>query len=206
MMYRKNYRCVVEGQQEDLYLQHLAKLITKFPQTVVKFNISEGNAYELTKSYVEYDSACLFDYDFNKPEFESNLTTCATLNRRNQKKGKKQSARVYHAYTSVCFDLWLVLHKKDYFAPVSTNDAYVKDVIELYGLPKGADIKNKKVIETILSQITLDDVKSAISRAKQICDRKLPTDAINVDSESYFANPDLSIHKFIDIVISDTPN
>ena len=205
MMYRKTYRCIVEGQQEDLYLQHLAKLLTQFPKTVVKFNISEGNAYELTKSYVEYDSACLFDYDFNKAEFESNLTTCASLNRKNQKKSKKQSARVYHAYTNVCFDLWLVLHKKDYFAPVSTNDAYVKDVIQLYNLPKGSDIKNEKVIETILSQITLEDVRSAIHRAKLICGRKLPTDAIKVDTEKYFDNPDLSIHNFIEIVIKDIP-
>ena len=205
MMYRKTYRCVVEGQQEDLYLQHLAKLLTKFPQTVVKFNISEGNAYELTKSYVEYDSACLFDYDFNKSEFELNLTTCATLNRKNQKKSKKQSTRVYHAYTSVCFDLWLVLHKKDYFASVFNNDAYVKDVIEIYNLPKGSDIKNAKVIGTILSQITLEDVKSAISRAKLICSRKLPTDAIKVDTEKYFDNPDLSIHRFIETVIKDIP-
>lgn len=205
MMYRKTYRCVVEGQQEVLYLQHLAKLLTTFPKTVVKFNVSEGNAHELIKSYVEYDSACLFDYDFNKAEFESNLTTCASLNRKNQKKSKKQSARVYHAYTNVCFDLWLVLHKKDFFAPVSANDAYVKDVIQLYNLPKDSDIKNEKVIETILSQITLEDVKRAIYRAQLICGRKLPTDAIQVGGEKYFDNPDLSIHNFIEIVIKDIP-
>jgi len=203
MMYRKTYRCVVEGQQEKLYLQHLAKLLTRFPETVVQFNVSEGNAHELTKSYVEYDSACLFDYDFNKSEFETNLTICATLNRNNQKKSKRQAARVYHAYTNVCFDLWLVLHKGDYFASVSANDAYVEDVIKLYSLPKGSDIKNKKVMEIILSQITLDDVKKAISRAKLICNRKLATDEIRIGVEKYFDNPDLSIHNFIEMVIRD---
>ena len=205
MMYRRTYRCVVEGQQEILYLQHLAKLLTQFPQIVIKFNTSEGNAYELTKSYVEYDSACLFDYDFNKSESETNLLTCSTLDRKNKKKSKKQSARVYHAYTNVCFDLWLVLHKKDFFSSVTSNDAYAKEVIELYHLPKGSDIKNKKTIETILSQITLQDVRNAISRAKQICSRKLQDDAIYIDSEKYFDNPDLSIHKFIEIVISGIP-
>lgn len=206
MIYRKTYRCIVEGQQEYLYLQHLAKLVKKFPEIVVKFNISEGNAYELTKTYIDYDSACLFDYDFNKTEFESNLLTCAKLNHKNKKKSEKQTSRVYHAYTNVCFDLWLVLHKKDHFASVSSNDAYVKDIIELYNLPKDSDIKSKKIIETILSQITLEDVKNAISRAKQICNRKLPSDAIKINFEKYFDNPDLSIHNFIEAVISDIPH
>lgn len=202
MMYRKNYRCVVEGQQEELYLNHLAKLLKRRPNIVVTFNVSEGNAYELTKSYVEYDSVCLFDYDFNKKEFEENLKICAAENRKNQ---KKRSARVHHAYSNVCFDLWLVLHKKDFFGSVSTNDAYVKDVIESYGLPKDADIKSKKVIDTILSQITLDDVKKAIERAQKIRSRKLPADAHNIDSEVYFDNPDFSIHNFIETVILDIP-
>lgn len=83
---------------------------------------------------------------------------------------------------------------------------FVNDVIELYGLPRGANIKKRKIIETILSQITLTDVKSAISRAKQICDRKLPADAITVGTESDFENPDLSLHRFIDMVISDIPS
>jgi len=38
--YRKTYLCVCEGQQEELYLKHVAFLLKKFPELVVKFNIS----------------------------------------------------------------------------------------------------------------------------------------------------------------------
>lgn len=206
MMYRKTYRCIVEGQQEDIYLHHLATLLTEFPNIVVKFNTSEGNAYELTKSYVEYDSACLFDYDFNKTEFEMNLAICAQLDRTNQKNNKKQSARVFHAYSNVCFDLWLLLHKKDWFSPVLSNDAYVKDVIELYNLPKDSDIKEKKVMKRIVSQISLLDIRCAIDRAKRICERKIAEDAICIDTIKYYDNPDLSIHSFVEKVLLDVPS
>ena len=36
--YRKNYLCVCEGQQEKMYLDHIARLIKDFPRKVVTFN------------------------------------------------------------------------------------------------------------------------------------------------------------------------
>ena len=201
MFNKQTYRCVVEGQQERLYLNHIANLLTDFPKSTVTFNISEGNANELSKSYAEYDSACLFDFDFNKAEFENNLLTCIKENNKCSKKSKKLRNRIFHAYSNVCFDLWLILHKKDYFSCVSTSDSYVSEVRRTYGLPREADIKDKKVMEQILSQITLDDVKSAIIRARKIKSRKLETDAIKVANEKYYENPDFSIHEFLDYVI-----
>lgn len=202
-MYRKNYRCVVEGQQEQMYLNHLAKLVTNFPKTVVTFNISEGNAYDLTKSYIEYDSACLFDYDFNKTEFEDNLMICDRLYHQNKPGKRKAGKFVYHAYSNVCFDLWLLLHKKDFVRPVLKNDGYVDGVIKAYGLPKGSDIKNAKVMEIILKQISLEDVKAAIQRASAIKNAKDYRDAHHVNTAVYYDNPDLSIHEFVSNVFDD---
>jgi len=202
-MYRKNYRCVVEGQQESMYLDHLAKLLKDFPRIVVTFNTSEGTAFELTKEYIEYDSACLFDFDFNKVAFERNLATCESLNRKH-KPGKRKSGKyIYHAYSNVCFDLWLLLHKKDYSKSVYKNDGYVDEVISAYGLPKGTNIKNAKAISTILSQITLDDVRAAIQRARVLKESKDSNDAHKVNFTEYYDNPDLSIHEFVSKVIDD---
>ena len=202
-MYRKNYRCIVEGQQERMYLDHVANLVKDFPKTVITFNTSEGNAYELTKSYIEYDSACLFDYDFNKNEFEQNLAICEKLNNQN-KPGKRKNGRyVHHAYSSVCFDLWLLLHKKDFNRLVSKNDGYVDEVIAAYNLPRGSDIKNAKTISTILSQISIEDVKSAIKRAERIKQMKDGDDAHHVNTVVYYDNPDFSIHEFISKVLND---
>ncbi len=199
-MYRRNYLCVVEGQQEQMYLKHLAKLLTDFPKTVVTFNTSIGNAYKLTKSYEEYDKACLFDFDFNKSEFENNLSICLSLNK------PKQKYKIYHAYSNVCFDLWLLLHKTDYQRSVTSNDAYVEAVIKAYGLSSDTDIKSAKSMEAILSKITLDDVKMAISRAKKIKERKISTDAHKINNVEYYDNPDFSLDIFIAEIIGSTPN
>lgn len=198
---RLNYLCIVEGQQEELYLKHLARLLNRPPQKVVTFNTKIGNAHDLKKSYIEYDSACVFDHDFNKIEFERNLSSCIELNKKNKRKNKSTKRNVYHAYSSACFDLWLILHKKHFNRPVSSAKGYIKEVIQTFNLPNNADIKSEAIIEQILQQINLDDVKNAIERAKNICANKLPCDAISVNGEVYYPNPYFSIHKFIDMVV-----
>jgi len=202
-MYRKNYRCVVEGQQERMYLNRLAELVRDFPKTVVSFNISEGNAYDLTKIYIEYDSVCLFDYDYNQVEFEENLAICDKLYQKNKPGKRKEGKYVYHAYSNVCFDLWLLLHKKNFTKLVSKNDGYVDEIIKAYHLPKGSNIKNEKIIGIILNQISLDDVKMAIKRAKAIKTQNSVKKAHYVNSLIYYDNPDLSIHEFISKVLDD---
>lgn len=193
-----NYFCVVEGQQEQLYLNHLAKLLKKSGNKNFNFNVRVGKLKDLEKSYFEYDSVLVFDYDFNQTEFERNLSGCINLN----KKNKHTKKNIYHAYSSACFDLWLILHKKYFDAPVSKAQGYVDEVHRTFGLDNEANIKSKEIIEKILEQITLDDVKKAVERAEKIHKNKLQCDAININGEVYYPNPDFSIHKFINIVIN----
>ena len=72
-LYRKTYLCICEGQQEEMYLNHLAYLIKDFPRRVVKFNTIIDRPFRLNKTYEESDSAAIFDYDFNDIEFKRNL-------------------------------------------------------------------------------------------------------------------------------------
>ena len=190
---RKNYLCVVEGQQEKMYLEHLCKLLGP---SSINFNTVIKKPSHLKRSYIEYDSVCIFDYDFNKTEFENNLSTCIELDKKNKQRN------IYHAYSSACFDLWLILHKKYFDKPVNTSQEYVDEVRNTFDLSKEADIKSKNVIEKILEKITITDVKDAIKRAKRICDRKLSGDTIHIGEYSYYPNPYFSIHKFIEIVLN----
>lgn len=48
-MIKLNYFCVVEGQQEKMYLEHISSLLRDFPKRSVSFNIKIGNAGELKK-------------------------------------------------------------------------------------------------------------------------------------------------------------
>lgn len=191
----KNYLCVVEGQQEKMYLEHLFKLLGS---SSINFNIVIKKPVYLRKIYIEYDSVCVFDYDFNKTEFEKNLSTCIELNRNNKQRN------IYHAYSNVCFDLWLILHKEHFNKPVSVSKGYVGEVRKIFNLSKEADIKSRDVIEKILEQITIADVRKAIERAKKICVEKPPNDAIQIDKYEYkyYPDPYFSIHEFIEIVLN----
>lgn len=42
MIKRRTYLCICEGQQETMYLAHIARLLTRFPERVVKFNTTIG--------------------------------------------------------------------------------------------------------------------------------------------------------------------
>lgn len=200
-LYRKTYLCVCEGQQEVMYLKHLASLLKQMPQRIVTFNTSEGTARKLMKTYTEYDNACLFDYDFEETQFKDNIEICTSLQRKSSisKNGKK----VYHAFSNVNFDLWLVLHKENFSRPVTSNDAYVASVRRLYSLPTTNDIKCKDAMDKILSQITLTDVKMAIARTDKIRSAKLMTDRHVIGSIEYYDNPDFSLHEFLKIVLKD---
>ena len=94
-MYRKTYFCVCDGQQEEMYLKHVAFLLKIFPERVVTFNTTRGSAERLKKNYTDYDNAALFDYDFKDTEFRQNIIICEQLRRKSRReKGKN----VYHAY------------------------------------------------------------------------------------------------------------
>jgi len=200
MMYRKTYFCVCDGQQEEMYLKHVAFLLKIFPERVVTFNTTRGSAERLKKNYTDYDNAALFDYDFKDTEFRQNIIICEQLRRKSRReKGKN----VYHAYSNVNIDLWFILHKEDFNRPVASNDAYVVDVRRIYGLNREADIKERGNLERILRQITLEDVRHAIRRADQIRAGKLESDCFMVESVACYDNPDFSLHDFLKIVLQD---
>ncbi len=201
--YRKTYLCICEGLQEEMYLNYIASLIKVFPQKVVKFNTTIDKPYRLNRTYEEYDSAAIFDYDFNDVEFKDNIKLCDQLNNANKPTQRKKGKNTYHAFSNVNFDLWLILHKEDFSRPVLRNNAYVADLRRIYGLESTEDIKSESAIKKILSQISLEDVKNAISRADNIREGKIDDDKMFIGSTVYYSNPDFSIHEFLKVVFID---
>lgn len=202
--YRKQYLCICEGQQEKMYLDHVASLVKEFPRKVIKFNTYIDNPHRLTKTYEDYDSGALFDYDFNEVEFKRNIKLCDKLNNEQKPAKHKKGGFIHHAYSNVNFDLWLILHKEDFNRSVSKNDAYIPDIRRIYGLASNENIKNEGVMNKILNQITLIDVKSAIERADKIKRDKNIEDASIIGSTSLYSDPDFSIHEFLRLVLKDS--
>lgn len=202
--YRKTYLCICDGQQETMYLNHVAKLIKDFPRKVVKFNTFEDSAHRLKKRYEDYDSAVVFDFDNNDVEFKRNIEICNKLNKKLKPSKRKSGRHIYHAYSSVNFDLWLILHKEDFRRSVTRNDAYITDVRRIFGLSPTDNIKKENIIKKILGQITLDDVKKAIQRADNIRMRKDQGDCTKIGNTTVYSNPDFSIHEFLRAVLEDS--
>ena len=200
MRYRKTYLCLCEGFQEKMYLERIAFLIRKFPDKVVTFNILIDSPHRLKKRYEEYDSAALFDYDYKDVEFRRNIEICDKLNKELKPGNRKSGRHIYHAYSSVNIDLWLILHKEDYQKSVSSNNSYIPDVRRIYNLKATANIKNKEITRRILEQITLEDVRSAIKRADRIRNTKVGMDGEIVGNSVIYENPDFSLHEFLKIV------
>ena len=102
------------------------------------------------------------------------------------------------------FDLWLILHKEDYNRKVSRNDAYISGVRRVFELKSSVDIKSEEVIGKILSQISLEDVKTAIKRADNIRKSKGESEGTKIGNTRSYSNPDFSIHEFLKLVLEDS--
>jgi len=188
-MIKREYRCFYEGQQEEMYFDHIAKKVKEAnPNISLKFK-KLAKLKTLEKSSTDVPKIAVFDYDLNKVDFESKVKIC-------------NETRIL--YSNLNFDLWLVLHKKQYRRTVQNNNAYIDEIRNLYNLPNNANIKAKGNIQKILEQIELIDIKRAIENAEEIMNGKMEEDKIYVKRNfSYYPNPSMSINDFFKELFED---
>jgi len=200
----KVYHAYVEGKQEEMYLKHLENLINsvedrKYNIKIVVKNANGGSPLSIVKkaandSVLQIDEklkngkAALFDYDQKEPEFIQAIKIC-------------QSKKVCSAYSIVNFDLWIILHKKEYSKKVESNLEYQSEIIRLFRLKKDAKIKNKQSIEKILKQINLDDILNAIKRAEKIEQTNKNDNNIMCNNPLVYGQPNLEIYKYIKSIL-----
>ncbi len=181
------YSC--EGQQEEMYIEHFAKLIhLERPDVTIKFNKLK-NIDRVEKQFTMREKIAFYDYDSNIIEFEKRVNMC-------------NKTTLY--YSSLNFDLWLLLHKQKYSRCETKNDAYVPLIRSAYLLSPTENIKNESTIKKILSQITLEDIKFAIKNCEEIMNQKLDQDKICINSKFfYYNNPSLNIHTFFKKIMDE---
>ena len=188
-MIKREYRCFYEGQQEEMYFDHIAKKVKEAnPNISLKFK-KLSKLKTLEKSSTDVPKIAVFDYDLNIAEFESKVKLC-------------NETRIL--YSNLNFDLWLLLHKKQYRRTVQNNSAYVDEIRNAYNLTNNANIKAKTNMQRILDQIELEDVKRAIENAGEIMKGKIEEDKIYVKRNfSYYPNPSMSINEFFKDLFED---
>lgn len=185
---RKLFICALEEQQEKKYLNYLSSLIKKNnDNAIIVFNECK-NITSLCRKSSSIPKIAIFDFDSNKIDFENKIKLC---------KGIKP------IYSSLNFDLWLLLHKIKFRSPVTNNDDYIDEIRKAYKLPKNANIKSDEILDKILKQIKLEDVKFAIANAEEIMNNKDERDKIICGKFIYYPNPSMNIHKFIKEILEE---
>ena len=201
LRYLINIYC--EGLQEKLYFHKLGDILNnddrnKKKVTLNCINCNGGSANVIARKAISQHSlqetAAIFDHDLKDNEFKIALDGC-------------KKAKIMVGYSSLNFDLFLVLHKLKGNPPLkinNSNSAYETQLKSLYNLQHNEDIKSECVINKIVSHITMNDIENAIKHCQTIVkynrnNKKL----INTPgNNSYYENPDFSIHEVIGIIIN----
>lgn len=189
--------------QERLYFLKLQQLINAIPTRKynVLFDFAEpygGNPRcvverAVNKSIGKSNKAALFDYDNMQKQYEEAIDLAFD-----------HSIEV--GYTNYCFDLWLLLHKEASPPKVSHQDDYARYIKVAYGLSASDNIKEKKIVELILNQIELTDIKFAIKQA-EILTEAHPSSAPHQTQRNhigYYDNPDTCVHTVIKNIFRKT--
>lgn len=209
-----SYYFSVEGENEVWYFNHLQKLINNSDKTIfnVQFVIKKDKSplsrikainvpvYSKQKLPVFH----IVDYESNDNEHIKQFIN--TLDELKNIKMKYKSYDYKLGYSNFAFELWLILHKDKWFASVQDRSKYVRKINELYGtnFTYLKDNKDKETFKKLLDQISLEDVKNAVTNSKSIRLRQSEIGNRPVEYKGftyYKENPDLTINECVEIIL-----
>lgn len=144
------------------------------------------------KSIGKLNKGAVFDFDGKRIKYEEAIDLA-------------MEKQITLGYTNYCFDLWLLLHKKDFFDCVNSQNDYADELRHVYGLKEHANIKKKENVESIVKQINIMDIRSAIARADILAGRNLERIGNKTPKEhEYYDNPDTQVHKLLLLIFQKT--
>jgi hypothetical protein len=208
----QKYYYSVEGESEAYYLQWLGELINREPASAYHVailpKIEKNPVSYVKKLTVAYRTPVthVCDIESNDLIHVNAFKETLTLLKEAARQGKKVDYLL--GYSNFTFELWLILHKMDcngsfthrrqYLDPI--NRAFQECFYELSEYKREADFKR------ILRKISLEDVRNAISRAKNIM-RRNQENGIRMETYKgysyYTANPALTIGDSIEKILHD---
>ncbi len=200
----------VEGESELYYLDHLLKLINEgeFAYTVnfvKKVSLPNSFAKSIHTGFSSFPFYHICDYEGNSiSDIASFKNIINDLNKAKNIVGKNNYKLIY---TNLCFELWLILHKKDFRKSFQNKDEYLKEINNAYNLniSSWSDLKRKANITKILDKISINDIKDAIARAKYMKKyNNTQHELKNYKACKYYKeNPSTNIHEFVEKVFKE---
>lgn len=210
MSERRNikYFFSVEGETEELYFEHLKKLILAEEARITNpvFQIEKGTPSKCVKK-ISVIHPCTITAVFDVEDTDQRKYFENTLKEMKASERLGKSIKFELGYSNIDFELWIILHKKDLFGTVGSKAQYLKNINQVYGTKFEAlrEYKTERNFLQILSKITLDDVKAAIVRAEKITSQRksegAPTKTCGY--EWFDKNPALSVQNVIKKILSE---
>ncbi|NLX93449.1 MAG: RloB domain-containing protein [Clostridiales bacterium] len=209
----RQYWFTVEGETEKWYLEWLRETINKKPEALYQISIKskvEQNPMKFAKVVNPISARVVThwcDYESNDAAHVSKFE--GILKQLRESTGSKGKNFKYNlGYSNFTFELWMVLHKKDcngsfanrsqYLAPI--NSAYQENFEDLDKFKREANFKR------VLNKLTLNDVASAVNRAKVIMNNN-KTNKLKLmiygRYKYYIDNPSLTIWESVEEILKD---
>lgn len=203
------YYFSVEGDTEAWYLEWLQKKINENDFCKVKFLIKTEKSpikYVRGLSIIQRTNVWhLCDYESADVEHTRQFTN--TIDEMNRARKLKQVT--YHfGYSNFAFDLWIILHRKPCNGAKCHRRQYITEINDAYN-KKFEDMhqyKHEDNFKKCLSILTLNDVKCAITRAKNIMQNLRNNGLVMQKYKGYTyykENPSLAVHEIIEKILTD---
>lgn len=205
--YKEKFGFAVEGDTEQYYIEWLAEEINKDPNAKSFCEVSDiirTKDPEKARRRINTLANNKYYYLVDKEKYCDSDSFKNLLSKLKHKDYEKD-LDFKLGYSNVSFELWILLHKVNFGKLVIKPDDYLSYINKAFGesFLNLKRYKEEKNFKKLLKKLTINDVKSAIKRAKTIqkntdttC-RKL----IHYGFEYYDENPSLSIHEIVDEIL-----
>ena len=170
---KQKYFFSVEGETEQWYLEWLKTEINKNEDTAceVIFDIKiEKNPVKRVRGMTIINKTEIWHLsDYESDEDVHTEQFLETMDKMKEAQGIKQ-VKYFFGYSNLAFDLWIVLHKSNCNGPKSHRRQYLSDINRAYEehFEDMHQYKHENNFKRCLSKLSLEDVKTAIHRAKNI--------------------------------------
>ena len=206
----KRYLFSVEGDTEHWYLNWLQEQINSAEEARFKVKLDapvQKNPAKRAKGLSTLGKTQIYhlcDYESDDPIHIQRFQTALSQMKEVKSYGKSIS---YHlGYSNFTFELWMVLHKRDCNGSLTHRSQYLTHINQAYNenFENLDKYKKEDNFKRILSQLTLEDVRDAIRRARNIMQNNQNNGLVEHEYKGYKyykVNPALSIWEIIEGIL-----
>jgi len=208
----KKYYFTVEGETEHWYLKWLQSQINACVDSKYCVSIDppvQKNPIKRAKSLSAIGKTTIthvFDYESDEAIHATQFIE--TLDAMKKSEGIGKQIKYKLGYSNFTFELWIIIHKADCNRSLIHRNQYLEPLNRAYGEHFSTldEYKHEDNFKRLLRQLSLEDVRNAITRSKTITKINQDNGYLlhNYKNYKYYKeNPSLSIWESIEQILID---